>query len=359
MPTLYQWTVYLLLLSFPVSVYWSMRRFGFFPIAAGLAALVSPVIATDGLFGFDNVSYAWRGFGLYTQLWAMVLLPPALAQGYRTLREGTGFLWTVLLVAAVLLSHLVLGYIALATLVMFALLRPTPAEVWRRGRRLAIVFVLVGIVTSYFISGVVADNAYFARSVYEEPSRYDGFGAQSTLSALFHGRLFDDLRFGWLTMIVFAGVVGMRAAVGRRAVSHSGDHRSLLADHVLRSKTLGVLADAATLNVNFYVHRLIAGIHLGGIMLMGVALGVPWRWALSRRRALYLVAPAAITALVLVPVYNERREYLQLNVDLMEYNSGAFANERPLIDAVESELHAAPPGRVYAGLPARWGKTTA
>ena len=355
-PTLYQWTVYLLLLSFPFSVYWSMRRFGFSPIAAGLAALVSPVIATDGLFGFDNVSYAWRGFGLYTQLWAMVLLPPALAQGYRTLRDGTGYFWTVLLVAAVLLSHLVLGYIALATLVMFALLRPTPADVWRRGRRLGIVLVFVGIVTSYFISGVVADNAYFARSVYEEPSRYDGLGAQSTLDALLHGRLFDDLRFGWLTMIVFAG--GLVCALRWREERYRIP--AIIALFWLTMyfgpKTLGVLASAATLNMDFYVHRLIAGIHLGGIMLMGIALAVPWRWALTRRRALYLVVPVAITALVIVPVYHERREYLQLNVDLMEYNNGAFAAEQPLIDAVEEELHAAPPGRVYAGLPARWGK---
>jgi hypothetical protein len=345
-----------LLLSFPFSVYWSMRRFSFPPIASGLAALVSPVIATDGLFGFDNVSYAWRGFGLYTQLWAMVLLPPAMAQGYRTLREGTGYFWTVLLVAAVLLSHLVLGYVALATLALFAVVHPTPAEIWRRGQRLALVVVCVAVVTSYFLSGVVADNAYFARSVYEEPSRYDGFGAQSTLGALVHGRLFDDLRFGWLTMIVFAGalVCALRWRDERYRIP------AIVALFWLTMyfgpKTLGVLANAATLNMNFYVHRLIAGIHLGGIMLMGVALAVPWRWAFTRRRAWYLFVPAAITVLVMAPVYHERREYLQLNVDLMEYNSGAFSNEQPLIDAVEKELHAAPPGRVYAGLPARWGK---
>ena len=354
--TVYQWTLYLLLCAFPISVYWSMRRIGFPPIAAGLGALVAPVISTDGLFGFDNVSYVWRGFGLYTQLWAMVLLPPALAQGYHTLRHGGGYFWSVALLSAVLLSHLVLGYIAVVTLAAFVLLDPTRDEVWRRGRRLSIILIFALLVSSYFLSGVLLDNAYLARSVYEEKTKYDGFGAEWTLRALVDGCLFDDLRFQWLTMIVLAGV-GVCALRWRderyRIPAVIGVLWLLM---YFGRPTWGVLSGAATLNVNFYVHRLIAGVHLGGILLMGVALAVPWRWALTRRRVWYLLVPAAITILLLFPVYNERREYLQVNVDLMEYNADAFANEQPVIDAMEAELRKQPPGRVYAGLPGRWGK---
>jgi len=88
---LVKWTSYLLLSLFPLSIYWSMRRFGFDQLSSAMGGLVASLTATDGLFGLDFMSYVWRGYGLYTQLWAMVLLPPTLALGYRVLREGRGY----------------------------------------------------------------------------------------------------------------------------------------------------------------------------------------------------------------------------------------------------------------------------
>jgi hypothetical protein len=72
-------TSYLLLSLFPLSVFWSLRRFGFSSMPAALAGLAPSLVATNGLYGFDFSSYVWRGSGLYTQLWGMVLLPLALA----------------------------------------------------------------------------------------------------------------------------------------------------------------------------------------------------------------------------------------------------------------------------------------
>src|SRR5215210_6985622 len=106
---LLSWTSYLLLCLFPVSIYWSVRRVGFERLAAAFAALAASLIATAGLYGFDYNTYTWGGTGLYTQLWGMLLLPPTLAQGYVILKTGRGYFWGVLLLAALLLSHLVLG----------------------------------------------------------------------------------------------------------------------------------------------------------------------------------------------------------------------------------------------------------
>src|SRR3990172_1784964 len=119
---LFNWTGYLLLSVFPLSVYWSMRRFGFSRLPASLGGLVSPLLATNYLYGFDFNSYVWRGSGLYTQLWGMVLLPLTLAQGYAVLKTGRGYFWAVLLLAATLFSHLMIGYIALVSLILFAAL---------------------------------------------------------------------------------------------------------------------------------------------------------------------------------------------------------------------------------------------
>ena len=119
------WTAYLLLCLFPLSIYWSMRRFGFDQLSSAMGGLVASLTATEGLYGLGFMSYVWRGYGLYTQLWGMVFLPPALALGYRVLRDGRGDFWATLSLAATLMSHLILGYIAVLTLGVLTLLPAT------------------------------------------------------------------------------------------------------------------------------------------------------------------------------------------------------------------------------------------
>ncbi len=77
--TVYDWISYLLLCTFPLSIYWAGRRVGFAAIPAALAGVIASLLSTNGLYGFDISSYVWRGFGLYTQLWGMWLIGPALA----------------------------------------------------------------------------------------------------------------------------------------------------------------------------------------------------------------------------------------------------------------------------------------
>ena len=45
---------------------------------AAIGAAVSSLLATSTSYGFDYQSYLWRGFGMYTQLWAMIETPRAL-----------------------------------------------------------------------------------------------------------------------------------------------------------------------------------------------------------------------------------------------------------------------------------------
>jgi len=60
-----QWSNYLLISLFPVSIYWSMRRFGFDRIISAKGALVSSLATTNGLYSFDLRSYIFAGWGLY------------------------------------------------------------------------------------------------------------------------------------------------------------------------------------------------------------------------------------------------------------------------------------------------------
>jgi len=53
-----------------------------------------------------------------------MLLLPALALGYQVLREGKGYFWAALFLAATLIAHLICGYIAFLTLGIIALIQP-------------------------------------------------------------------------------------------------------------------------------------------------------------------------------------------------------------------------------------------
>ena len=77
---LFNWSRYLLLSFFPLSIFWSMRRLGFDRLTAASGGLVSSLLATNYLLAFVSAVDLWMGSGLYTQVWGMFLLPPALAR---------------------------------------------------------------------------------------------------------------------------------------------------------------------------------------------------------------------------------------------------------------------------------------
>jgi hypothetical protein len=353
---LLSWVTYLLLSLFPLSIYWSMRRFGFARVTAALAGLVASLLSTNGLYGFDFGSYIWIGHGLYTQLWAMVLLPPTLALGCCALRDGRGYLWAVLFLAATILCNLIYGYIAGASLVLFALLRVSGRDVGRIAARLAILLGLGVLTVSYFVVPFLGDGAYMNRSVWELTEKYDSYGLSWVLGALVRGDLFDYGRFPSLTILAGVGVIVCfwRWRDARYRVPLALGALWLLL--YFGRPTWGGLLDLLPLSRDLQLHRLIGGIHLAGIYLIGVGLAVPWRWALARREARSLLAPAALTVLLLYPVYAERATYLAANARFMAASQKAYQAEQKDVDALVSTLRSLPPGRVYAGLGANWGK---
>jgi hypothetical protein len=363
---LLSWTSYLLLCLFPVSIYWSMRRLDFERLAAAFAALAASLIATNGLYGLDYNSYTWSGSGLYTQLWGMLLLPPALAQGYVVLKTGRGYFWGVLLLAALLLSHLVLGYIALVSFVAVALfiaisrwdLSAIRAAIWRGGPRLAILLALTALVTAYFFVPFLTENAYMNRSVWELSEKYNSYGYQWVLGALFKGQLFDYGRFPSLTLLAAAGLAFciMRWREERYRIPVILFVVWLLL--YFGRPTWGALLNLLPMSRDLQMHRFIAGVHLAGLVLVGIGLAAPWSWAISRGAGRYLLATALLTVLLLYPVYRERGAYFAQNATWMQESQQAVAAEQPDLTALMDTLSSLPPGRIYAGLGANWGKKT-
>jgi uncharacterized membrane protein len=118
--TLFNVVRYLLLVFLPLTVWWSMRTIGFTPAAATVAAAFAPLISANYLYGFEYNSYVWRGFGMYTQLWAMHFLFVAIACLHRVLNQGRGYVSAIVACSMVVLSDLMYAYIlAITAAVLF------------------------------------------------------------------------------------------------------------------------------------------------------------------------------------------------------------------------------------------------
>jgi hypothetical protein len=359
--SLIAWSTYLLLSLFPLSVFVSMRRVGFDPFESAGASLAG-FFATNGLFGFDYASYVWSGYGLYTQLWGMVLLPLALSQSYRVMRTGGGYGWAIGLLAALALSHLVLGYIGMGSLVGIALFCGSLRDLPRRLGRLAVLGAGFALATAYFFVPYVLDGEYLNRSPWELPSKYNSFGEDFVLGALVRGNLFDFHRLPVMTVLIVLGFIAslQRWREPRYRIGPLLGVFWLLA--YFGRPTWGSLIDLLPMSHDLQLHRLIAGVHLGGLFLLGAGVGATSRFVGRRVRERpqldqRLVAPAMALALLilLVPVLNERRADLHRNATFMEASDAGIAQEAADLEDVRQFLEQQPPGRVYAGLAANWG----
>jgi hypothetical protein len=113
--------------------------------------------------------------------------------------------------------------------------------------------------------------------------------------------------------------------------------------------TWGPLIDLLPLSSFIPMHRFIAGVHLGGILLAAVALAAPWRWALSGTRPWYVAGALLFTVIILMPAYVERSSYASENFFVIEDSGDSLAAEETDLDALLQRLKQLPPGRVYAG----------
>ena len=372
--TLYDLIRYLLLCTFPLSLYWAGRRLGFRASAAALAGLLASLLSSGGLYGLDFSSYVWRGYGMYTQLWGMWLLPPTLAGLYITVREGRAWAGTAALTAATLLSHTVLGYVALLSGVLFLFLGPL-SSLGRRALRLGLTFLLVFLLAAYFLLPFFLDRLYMNRSVWEDPGKYDAYGWEWTLRTLFSGQLLDAGRFPSLTLLAGLGLV-----VSIFRWRRSDVYRMLVLFFLFwlalyfGRPTWGVLLNLLPMSRDLHLHRFIVPVHLGALGLAGA--GLAWLWeraraysqsfpawktlnglrgAGGRLRFWPLALAGLLTAGLLAPVYVERGAYLALNGRWLAENLAAYQSEQVALDGLLDKLRSLPPGRVYAGRAANWG----
>ena len=367
----YSWSLYLLLASWPISVYIGGRLMGWSKWEAGTAGFLAPLLVTKtGVFvggrlavilGYENGSYTWGGSaGVWTQLWGMWLLPLAWGLSWRAVARKGSYALAAGVNALTLACHFITGYLALASLGAWAL--AWPPELYRRMARAAIVMVGALLVASWVIVPVLADNRWAGESGYLEGWWRNSFGAGRVLWWLVSGQLFDSQRIPLVTFLIDIGVATciIRVRNDERA-------RSLLAVWTLSlvlffgRDVVGWLFALIPGGDEILLSRFVMGVHLGGLYLAGVGgvslarigLGV-----LRHRRsadsddtrARWLVgAGALVVSVALCAAWLERAGTAAREARDIGDQAAADATDGAAFERLVTMAQEHGPGRIYAG----------
>jgi Gpi18-like mannosyltransferase len=360
----YLWLQYLLLALWPIAVYCGARLLGWGTWPAVAAAALAPLIVSRPGYGYEHGSYVWRGYGVYSQLWAMWLLPLAWGLTWRAVTRGRHFAAAAAALALTIACHFITGYLALLTLGVWVLV--LGGGFLRRLGRAALVAGASLLAASWVLVPLVGDAKWTTQSEYYEGTFFnDSYGAGKVLGWLFSGRLFDDGRFPLVTLLFYAGVVLCisRARRDPRA-------RALLGAFALSlllffgRPTLGPVLDLLPGFENVQIHRFIMGVHLAGIFLAGVGLawvlGLAYRAARRRVPQRYALATGGAAVVLgiglLAPAWTERVSYDRHGAALIRAQHAADATDGRDLDRLVTIVKSRGDGRVYAGLRGNWGR---
>ncbi|MBL0172156.1 MAG: YfhO family protein [Gemmatimonadaceae bacterium] len=353
---------YLLLVSFPLTVAWSMRRMGFSRMAAAVGAAAATLFNANARFGVEYNSYIWRGIGLYTQLWGMHLFLLALASLVVTVNEGRGYVRTALLFGATVLSHLVYAYmLGVTSLIVLIVGTPWRAQ-WRllapRASRLLVVSGLALALTAYMIWPFLQTSYAYLSSL---PGILTIRPAGNAMLQVVSGRLFDYQRWPVLTALALIGALVATVRRGPERILALGGFGLWLALLTMR-EWLRSLSGTLPAHSGFVSYRFVGAVELFAILLMGIGGEAIWN-AVSRLTVLpprFRSASAfTVIALVLAPAVIERTHYYEGNRQVIAETRTALSADTDL-SAVLTALGAASAdtayhGRVYAGPRRGWG----
>jgi len=353
--------LYVLLSLWPISVYVTARLFNLGRTAAVTAALLSPLIVSESGMGYEWASYVWRGPGLWSQLWGMILVGPAMGLSWRAVR-GKGSLaaasGTVGLTVAL---HFLTGYLALSSLGIWILARPS--DFLRRLRRALVIAVGAILAASWALYPLFRDSKWISRTVDAPVVDFDSFGARRVLGWLISGEVFDARRWPVLTLLVAGGI-----ALGIARFRRDEAVRCILGLFVFAlllycgRPTLGPLLKLLPGSDDLFLPRFIGGVHMAGLLLAGmagawlVAGAESWRARLSvgRRR---LIAPVMVLVAVvaLVPVVGERIIYSSQNRAWIDEQISLESGEGARLNGLIERAKTLGGGRIYSGSRFEWG----
>ena len=357
----YSGTLYVLLVTWPISVYLGARLLGWERWIAAGAALLSPLIVSTPGYGFEHGSYTWRGLGVWSQLWAMWLLPLAWGFSWRAVSgRSRSLAIAALFVGLTAACHFITGYMALLMLPIWVVIKPS--EFLRRLGRAALVGSGAVLIIAWVVVPLLADSEYSTISRYMRGTFwYDSFGARQVFGWLISGQLFDGSNPGRLPVVSILVAIGAIVCIVRARKDERA--RALLIAFVLGlflfsgRATFGSFIDLIPGMTDIFIHRFISLVHLAGLFLAGVGAGwvvglmmdyVPRPARVSARVA--AAAAAFLVAMVAIaPAWAERAAFDGQGAGWLHNQRAADATEGTSVEALVAEAESMGPGRMFAG----------
>ncbi len=365
----YHFIIYLLLSLFPLSVFLALRVIRLPWFAAGIGALLASHISTDGLYGLDPPSFLWRGYGLSSQLFAMVFLPLALSYAWRYFNQKTNFWSAVLFLTMTAMGHLGLGIMAMLSLVPLALSQPSKQNIIK----LFVLSITVIFFLSYWIVPIFLNDNYHNISFWDPPWKFASYGAKETITRLLNGDLFDWGRGPWMTVLVIVGLIAAawpkrELRMKNKELRDTNKKNAILPLFIIHNSyfsfcllflfwlfmyfgrtTWGPLIDLIPGMKEFHLSRFIVGVHMAGLFLMPIGI----HKIVSRFRIfVYLF----IGLFVYWIIYPQTVSYSTHNDRLIKQANENHVKVKDDEEALFAAIGGLPPGRVFAGRGGWWGK---
>lgn len=366
----YRWLLYLLVAAWPIAVYAAARLWEFDRWVAVSAAVIAPLLASNPGYGFELSSYLFGGYGVYTQLFGMWMLPLAWAATWRALHSRGNLAVPTLAVALTIATHLMTGYLAVVSIAVIVLASPS----WRALQRGALVLCTSLVTASWVLVPLFADRHHSAQSEYYVGSIFnDSYGAGPIVRWLASGSLYDE---GRLPVVTALAVVGVAVCVSRwRSDSRCRSLLLLGAASVILyfgRTTWGSLTRLMPGGGDLQMHRFISGVHMAGIFLAAIGLVAVVRLTADgitdvvRRsgrtsfgsvpaRAVCTGVAVAVGIALVTPAVLERRDHATTDAGFIEIQAQVDAADGADVDRLIDEIVRRNDGRGYSGLRGNWG----
>lgn len=347
--TLFNLVKFLFWVLFPFSLYFSGRKFGLSKLTSSFSAFFASQILTDGLYGADISSFAWRGYGLSTQLVALFFAPLALGQIYQVITKREGYFSAILLLCATFASHLAIGYIVFLSACLYLFLDFSLMSLFRTGKRLFLVFLFSFLLLSYWLVPLFLGSSYHNISFWDLPVKWDSYGAREVITMFLDGALFD---FGRLPVLTAFLVIGFFVCLYR----FEGKYRFFAFLFVFwfllyfGRTTWGPLVNFLPMMKGMHFQRFINGVHLAGFFLIGIGAN----FLLEKVKPFFL--SLGMIAVLAIPVYKANASYLHFNRIWLKEANQDYQDSSADFERLVARIKELPPGRVYAGRPGNWGR---
>ena len=375
--TLFQYyheIIYLLLCFLPLSIFLAFCIIGMPPLTAGIAAVLATQVSTDGLYGIDPSSFLWRGWGLSSQLFALIWFPLAIASCIRFISEKnkskTQILYgllTVFFLVCTTTGHLGIGMMAFMSV---GIMCCSPAflsilkqkKIKEIGTTLGIgikqtliLCIPVFIVLSYWILPTVTQGIYHNISVWDPVWKFNSFGVIEVMTKLVNGDLFDFGRFPLYTLLIFIGI--FVCFLDTKSTDNKTRAYTVFPFLFLfficiffGATTWGNLMNLIPGMADFHQHRFIVGLHLAGIFLAPI--GLVWMIRMVLSVLSHITKHASKTLVTVIPIlmyviivgctgyilFPQTIRYATYNDTLIQQANIQFDQQKPDIDLLVTTL---------------------